>query len=150
MDTNLPSAFSMSLVSRLCVITSLAFCLFLSLPERGQAQPEEAFGYLSETFNEYAMTEGASDSDVFQDAGQGRDNCEGATRNRSRFPEHPELFRPMPIHDPAKKPPRPSKDEPEVPENHTIENRKAPSSEKVNGRFQSRTKHDFEPFGLIY
>ena len=119
MDTDFLSAFSMSLV------IGLASCFFLSLPERGQAQPEEAVGYLSET-NECVMTEGTSDSDAFQDTGQRRDNCEGATRNRSRFPEHPELFRPMPIPDPAKKPPGPSKDEPEVPENHTIENRKAP------------------------
>ena len=60
------------------------------------------------------------------------ENDEGITRNRSHFPEHPELFQPMPIPTPTKKLRKPSNDNPEVPESHTIKNRKAPSSEKVN------------------
>ena len=46
---------------------------------------------------------------------------EGETRHRSRFPEHPELFSPMPIPDPEKKPGKPSKSDPEVPTSHKIE-----------------------------
>jgi len=57
---------------------------------------------------------------------------EGITRNRSHFPEHPELFQPMPIPTPTKKLRKPSNDNPEVPESHIIKNGKALSSEKVN------------------
>ncbi len=46
---------------------------------------------------------------------------EGETRHRSRFPEHPEIFRPMPIPDPEKKPGKPSKSDPEVPTSHKME-----------------------------
>lgn len=60
------------------------------------------------------------------------ENDEGITRNRSHFPEHPELFQPMPIPDPTKKLHEPSNDNPEVPESHIIKNGKALSSEKVN------------------
>jgi hypothetical protein len=47
---------------------------------------------------------------------------EGEPRNRSRFPEHPERYRPMPLPDKTKKPPNPRGEDPEIPESHTIEN----------------------------
>jgi hypothetical protein len=47
---------------------------------------------------------------------------EGETRHRSKFPEHPELYLPMPLPDKTNKPSKPGKEEPEIPENHTIEN----------------------------
>jgi len=66
------------------------------------------------------MNEYTSTIDVFQNSGSGGDIDEGKTRNRSRFPEHPERFIPMPIPDPTNKPHKTRDDNPEVPENHTI------------------------------
>jgi len=91
-------------------------------PEIAKSRYSDFFQYPGLPTSSTTITESTSTTSAPQNVGPCYENDEGKTRNRSRFPEHPELFRPMPIPDPTKKPPKPSKDDPEVPENHTIGN----------------------------
>lgn len=49
---------------------------------------------------------------------------EGETKHRSRFPEHPEQYIPMPLPDKSKRPPKQGVEKPETPESHTEDNGK--------------------------
>jgi hypothetical protein len=62
-----------------------------------------------------ATTGSTSETDILEKTDLPCGSTEGKTKNRSQFPQHPELYQPMPIPDPTKRPPKRSGINPEVP-----------------------------------
>ena len=117
--------------NRWYVFIGLALYFLIGISERTLSQEKQAV-VPSPDVNINATTQSSSETDVFRNGGSCCDNNEGPTRNRSRFPKDPSIFKPMPIPDPTKRPPKPSGANPELPISHIIKEGEIESSEKID------------------
>ena len=132
MDMKFLEIFTKNGANRRYFIICLGLCFFIGIC-RTLSQEEHAV-VSSPGVHNNPTTQSSSETNVFRKGGSCRDNDEGPTRNRSRFPEDPDVFKPMPIPDPTKKPPKPSGDNPELPTSHVIKEGEIGSSENVDER----------------